>query len=41
MLDQQPTPPTTLTMARRIAMKNGIRYAYTGNVHDPEGGSTF
>jgi pyruvate formate lyase activating enzyme len=28
-------------MARRIAMKNGIRYAYTGNVHDPEGGSTF
>ena len=26
--------------ARRIAMDNGIRYAYTGNVHDPEGQST-
>jgi pyruvate formate lyase activating enzyme len=22
-------------------MKNGVRYAYTGNVHDEEGGSTF
>ena len=39
--DRPPTPTATLTMARRIAMKNGIRYAYTGNVHDPEGGSTF
>ena len=26
------TPPATLTTARRIAMKNGVRYAYTGNV---------
>ncbi len=41
MRDRQPTPPATLSMARRIAIKNGIRYAYTGNVHDPEGGSTF
>jgi pyruvate formate lyase activating enzyme len=41
MTETQPTLPATLTMARRIAMKNGIRYAYTGNVHDPEGGSTF
>jgi pyruvate formate lyase activating enzyme len=41
MLDKPPTPPETLTMARRIAMKNGIRYAYTGNVHDTEGGSTY
>jgi pyruvate formate lyase activating enzyme len=40
MLDKQPTPPATLTEARRIALKNGIRYAYTGNVHDEEGGST-
>lgn len=41
MLGLPPTPPATLTMARKIAMKNGIRYAYTGNVHDAEGGSTY
>ena len=41
MLDHPPTPPATLTRARRIAIKNGIRYAYTGNVHDAEGGSTY
>ena len=41
MLDNPPTPPATLTMARRIAMKNGVRYAYTGNVPDREGGSTY
>jgi pyruvate formate lyase activating enzyme len=41
MLDRPPTPPATLTRARRIAMRNGVRYAYTGNTHDPEGGSTY
>jgi pyruvate formate lyase activating enzyme len=41
MLDIPPTPAATLAMARRIAMKNGIRYAYTGNVRDVEGGSTY
>jgi pyruvate formate lyase activating enzyme len=41
MLDKPPTPASTLTMARRIALKNGIWYAYTGNVHDEEGGSTY
>jgi len=41
MLDKPPTPASTLTMARRIAVRNGIRYAYTGNVHDEEGGSTY
>ncbi len=40
MRDKPATPPATLTRARRIAMKNGVRYAYTGNVHDQEGGST-
>jgi pyruvate formate lyase activating enzyme len=40
MLDVPATPPATLTRARRIARENGVRYAYTGNVHDPEGGST-
>jgi pyruvate formate lyase activating enzyme len=39
--DHHPTPPATLTRARRIALDNGIRYAYTGNVYDEEGGSTF
>jgi len=41
MLDVPPTPPETLTRARRIALANGVRYAYTGNVHDPEGQSTW
>ncbi|HEX4960265.1 MAG TPA: AmmeMemoRadiSam system radical SAM enzyme [Thermoanaerobaculia bacterium] len=41
MLEKDPTPPSTLTRARRIAMANGVRYAYTGNVHDEEGGSTW
>jgi pyruvate formate lyase activating enzyme len=40
MLDVPPTPPATLTRARQIAMGNGVRYAYTGNVHDQDGGST-
>lgn len=41
MLDVPPTPGASLTRARRIAMNNGVRYAYTGNVHDKEGGSTY
>ncbi len=41
MRDIPPTPPSTLTRAREIALKNGIRYAYTGNVHDGAGGSTY
>src|SRR6185503_14950109 len=40
MLDRGPTPPATLTRARRIALANGVRYCYTGNVHDEDGGST-
>jgi len=40
MLDVPPTPPSTLTRAREIALANGVRYAYTGNVHDRAGGST-
>ena len=40
MLDKAPTPPATLQRARRIAMDNGVRHAYTGNVRDLEGGST-
>ncbi len=41
MVGKSPTPPSTLALARRIAIKNGIRYAYTGNVHDENGGSTY
>ena len=40
MLDIERTPPATLTRARDIAMRNGLRYVYTGNVHDTVGGST-
>ena len=40
MLDVPPTPPATLTRARDIALANGVRHAYTGNVHDGDGGST-
>ena len=38
--DLPPTPPATLTRARNIAMGEGLKYVYTGNVHDREGGST-
>jgi pyruvate formate lyase activating enzyme len=41
MRDTVSTPPATLTRARHIALTNGVRYAYTGNVKDPEGSSTY
>ena len=41
MRDHPPTPPATLTRARAIAMGHGLRYVYTGNVHDDAGGSTY
>ena len=41
MRDKPPTPPATLTRARAIALRNGLHYVYTGNVHDPEGSSTY
>lgn len=41
MLDVPPTPFGTLTTARSIAMNNGVHYAYTGNVHDEAGESTY
>jgi pyruvate formate lyase activating enzyme len=41
MLDKPHTPPATLTRAREIALRNGLRYVYTGNVHDRDGGSTW
>jgi pyruvate formate lyase activating enzyme len=41
MLDKPPTPPATLTLARDIARRHGLRYVYTGNVHDCAGSSTY
>ncbi|BAE52484.1 AmmeMemoRadiSam system radical SAM enzyme [Paramagnetospirillum magneticum] len=41
MRDKDNTPPATLTRARDIALGNGLRYVYTGNVHDPAGGGTY
>jgi len=40
MIDRPPTPAGTLTRARRIALDAGVRYAYTGNAHDTDGGTT-
>ena len=34
------TPPDTLRRARRIAQGAGLRYVYTGNVHDRSGDTT-
>jgi len=41
MDDLPPTPPSTLTLARNIAMESGLHFVYTGNVHDTEGDTTF
>ncbi|MFQ5993753.1 MAG: AmmeMemoRadiSam system radical SAM enzyme [Acidiferrobacterales bacterium] len=41
MMDKPRTSASTLTRARNIAVKNGVRYAYTGNVHDEKGGSSY
>jgi pyruvate formate lyase activating enzyme len=41
MQDKSRTPASTLTRARGIAVRNGLRYVYTGNVHDPAGSSTY
>jgi len=40
MMEHAPTPPATLARARQIASDNGVRYAYTGNVHDRRGDTT-
>lgn len=40
MLDLPPTPPATLRRARTLALEAGLKYVYTGNVRDLEGGTT-
>jgi pyruvate formate lyase activating enzyme len=41
LTDVAHTPAATLTRARGIALRAGLRYVYTGNVHDRTGGTTF
>ncbi len=41
MLDTSPTPASTLTGAQHIAQSAGLLYAYTGNVRDWVGSTTF
>ena len=41
MRDVPSTPPATLSRARDLAMRHGVRFAYTGNVHDAAGDTTF
>ena len=41
MRDVPSTPMETLVKARQIALDNGIHFAFTGNVHDQKGESTY
>jgi pyruvate formate lyase activating enzyme len=41
MRDRPATPFATLSRARAIGLANGLRHVYTGNVRDPDGGSTW
>jgi len=41
MLDTPATPVRTLTRCRELALRNGLHHVYTGNVHDPQGSSTY
>ncbi len=41
MMDVPATPAASLVRAREIAINNGVRYAYTGNVHNAAGDSTW
>jgi pyruvate formate lyase activating enzyme len=40
-MDKPSTPAATLNRARQIALSYDLKYVYTGNVHDREGGSTW
>lgn len=41
MMNYPVTPSSTLTLARDIAIKAGVRYAYVGNVHNKDADSTW
>jgi len=41
MDNRPPTPPTTLLRAREIAMRQGLKYVYVGNIDDAPHQSTY
>ena len=41
MRDVPPTPPATCKRAREQALRHGIRYVYSGNIHDESSQSTY
>jgi len=41
MLDKERTPENTLTTARKIALDEGIKFCYVGNVYNIEGQTTY
>ena len=41
MMDTPPTPPATLTKARNLAIDEGLKYVYVGNVFDTRGQTTY
>ncbi len=41
MTDLPPTPAATLQRAREQALRAGLHFVYTGNVHDRDGQSTY
>lgn len=41
MRDVPPTPRSVLQRARELAKRAGVHHVYTGNVHDPEGDTTY
>lgn len=41
MMNKERTPISTLIRARSIAVQQGIKYCYLGNVHNEEGQTTF
>ena len=41
MPDVPATPPATLIRAREIALRAGLHYVYTGNIHNIDGDATY
>lgn len=41
LMKKPPTPAETLQMARKIGLKEGLRYVYEGNIPGTEGGNTY
>ncbi len=41
MTNKPPTPAGILLNARKIALANGVRYAYVGNVHNKQASSSY